>query len=91
MKRREFLKKIIATVLAGGALRSKAATTTEKAEGNKHLNVLFIAVDDMNDWTARLEGYSGKVYTPIIPALPFCPMVILPASMKAVSKAPTKQ
>lgn len=64
MKRREFLKKIFVTVLAGGALRSKAATTTEKAEGNKKLNVLFIAVDDMNDWTAGLGGYSGKVYTP---------------------------
>ena len=27
-------------------------------------NVLFIAVDDMNDWTSTLGGYSGKVHTP---------------------------
>ena len=27
-------------------------------------NVLFIAVDDMNDWTSTLGGYSGKAHTP---------------------------
>ncbi len=27
-------------------------------------NVLFISVDDMNDWTRFLGGYSGEVYTP---------------------------
>ena len=27
-------------------------------------SVLFIAVDDMNDWTSTLGGYSGKVHTP---------------------------
>ena len=26
-------------------------------------SVLFIAVDDMNDWTSTLGGYSGKVHT----------------------------
>jgi len=27
-------------------------------------NVLFVAVDDMRDWTAGLGGYAGKVHTP---------------------------
>jgi arylsulfatase A-like enzyme len=27
-------------------------------------NVLFIAVDDMRDWTASLGGYRGEVHTP---------------------------
>lgn len=27
-------------------------------------NVLFLAADDMRDWTAYLGGYSGKVHTP---------------------------
>lgn len=27
-------------------------------------NVLFIALDDMNDWISSLGGYSGKVHTP---------------------------
>ena len=29
-----------------------------------HPNVLFIAVDDMRDWTAGLDGYRGTVHTP---------------------------
>jgi len=27
-------------------------------------NVLFIAIDDLNDWTGCLGGYKGKIYTP---------------------------
>ena len=27
-------------------------------------NVLFISVDDMNDWTTTHDGYAGKVHTP---------------------------
>ena len=27
-------------------------------------NVLFISVDDMNDWASPLGGYPGKVHTP---------------------------
>ena len=36
---------------------------------NQRPNVLFIAVDDMNDWAGVTEGYSGKVYTPNIDRL----------------------
>ena len=32
-------------------------------------NVLFIAVDDMNDWVGCLGGYGGKVHTPNIDQL----------------------
>jgi len=32
-------------------------------------NVLFIAVDDMNDWVGCLGGYAGKVHTPHIDRL----------------------
>ena len=32
-------------------------------------NVLFIAVDDMNDWVGCLGGYAGKVHTPNIDKL----------------------
>ena len=27
-------------------------------------NILMIAIDDLNDWTAELQGYSGRVHTP---------------------------
>jgi arylsulfatase A-like enzyme len=30
----------------------------------RKFNVLFIALDDMNDWISSLAGYSGKVHTP---------------------------
>lgn len=32
-------------------------------------NILFLAVDDMNDWPAYLGGYPGKVHTPHLDAL----------------------
>jgi len=35
----------------------------------EHPNVLFLAVDDMNDWTSVLKGYEGKVHTPNIERL----------------------
>ncbi len=34
------------------------------AQDTRKPNVLFIAVDDMNDWVSTLNGYSGKVHTP---------------------------
>ena len=32
-------------------------------------NVVFLAVDDMNDWIGCLQGYAGKVHTPHIDRL----------------------
>ena len=40
-----------------------AATSCSTAEAPKP-NVLFIAVDDMNDWIGCLGGYPGEVHTP---------------------------
>ena len=37
--------------------------------GGNRPNVLFLAVDDMRDWVACLEGYSGTVHTPNIDRL----------------------
>jgi len=31
---------------------------------DKSVNILFISVDDLNDWTGFLSGYAGKVHTP---------------------------
>ena len=39
------------------------------AVANEPPNVVFIAVDDMNDWVGFLEGYPGKVGTPNIDGL----------------------
>ena len=32
-------------------------------------NVLFISIDDLNDWVGALEGYGGEVHTPNLDAL----------------------
>ena len=39
------------------------------AETNDRPNVLFIAVDDMNDWGGLVRGYKGKVHLPNIKRL----------------------
>ncbi|HIG29966.1 MAG TPA: hypothetical protein EYQ50_20090 [Verrucomicrobiales bacterium] len=46
--------------LLAGACSLDVAGTNEPRKPN----VLFIVVDDMNDWRTGLGGYSGKVYTP---------------------------
>ena len=40
------------------------STTGKDIEKLSKPNVLFIAVDDMNDWIGVLGGYSGEVHTP---------------------------
>jgi arylsulfatase A-like enzyme len=62
MVRREFLKSTLG--LAGTVLTDTCAWAAPDTKKRRHPNVLFIAVDDMNDWTAGLGGYAGKVYTP---------------------------
>ena len=57
MKRRDFLK---LTVLGAASMLSGNLMADER----KKPNVLFISLDDMNDWISSLGGYSGKVYTP---------------------------
>ncbi len=45
------------------------APSTIQAESAPRPNVLFIAVDDLNDWVGCLGGYPGKVHTPNIDRL----------------------
>jgi len=56
MNRRHFLCATVAGLAVAASRRARA--------GARKPNVLFIAVDDMNDWVSTLGGYSGKVYTP---------------------------
>ncbi len=43
-------------------------TATEPSQ-SKPKNVLFISVDDLNDWVGHLDGYPGEVHTPNIDRL----------------------
>lgn len=54
MNRRDFLKKC-AAIGAGGPLLSNLSLDVNVR--SKHPNVLFIAIDDMNDWTGFLSGH----------------------------------
>jgi len=56
MNRRRFLQ---LSVFGTASMLSRGLTAAERKP-----NVLFIAVDDMNDWIGSLGGYSGKVHTP---------------------------
>ncbi len=47
---------VLGLVLGAGAFAADAPSPRP--------SVLFIAVDDMNDWTGYLGGYAGKVHTP---------------------------
>ena len=67
MNRRSFLKSAgaLSGFLGAGGLGSNLWAQMSEARSNqKKYNVLFIAVDDMRDWTEGLKGYGGKVYTP---------------------------
>lgn len=66
LNRRKFLKCFGASAagMVIPVLTISALGANEKTVSEKKPNVLFIAVDDMNDWTEGLGGYSGKVYTP---------------------------
>lgn len=57
MNRRFFLQ------LSAFGVASAFSHRLISASGRKR-NVLFIALDDMNDWIGSLGGYSGEVHTP---------------------------
>jgi len=60
LTRRAMLKKLGLGAAAVSAPRW--LTAAEKTAGRP--NVLFVAVDDMRDWTVGLGGYAGKVHAP---------------------------
>ncbi|WP_439483609.1 sulfatase [Cyclobacterium plantarum] len=54
-------------------------------------NILFIAVDDMNDWAGFLSGHAGmKIHTPNIDRLAASSMVFTNAHTPAPACAPTR-
>ncbi|MEX2569512.1 MAG: sulfatase [Cyclobacteriaceae bacterium] len=54
-------------------------------------NILFIAVDDMNDWAGFLSGHTGmKIHTPNIDRLAASSMVFTNAHTPAPACAPTR-
>lgn len=56
MKRRDFLQLSVLTLTSAFSHRLIAS--------ERKPSVLFIALDDMNDWIGSLGGYCGKVHTP---------------------------
>ena len=63
LSRRRFLQASLAALAAAGL-----PTSSVCGEKNRP-NILFIALDDMNDWVGCLGGYPGKIHTPNIDAL----------------------
>jgi len=53
-------------------------------------NVLFIAVDDLNDWISCMGGYRGKVFTPNFDRLASQGMLFTNAHCGAPSSAPSR-
>jgi len=49
---------------SAGALGMAVPGRLRPQAGARKPNVLFIAVDDLNDWTNCLGGYKGKIFTP---------------------------
>lgn len=63
----------------------------QKTGGSEKPNILFIAVDDMNDWAGFLGGHSGmKIHTPNIDRLAASSMVFTNAHTPSPASAPTR-
>lgn len=58
--------------------------------GDSPPNVLFIAIDDMNDWVGGLDGYAGTVHTPNLERLAAQGMLFTNAHTAAVSCNPSR-
>ena len=67
MRRRDFLKR----AAAGGLFTAFTGAAAEIGASTPHRpNLLFIAIDDLNDWINCLDhGYPGRVFTPNIDRL----------------------
>jgi choline-sulfatase len=88
MKNFHFTKQLVPAVLSLFVIHngnSQQATVSEKP------NILFIAVDDMNDWAGFLDGHAGmKVHTPNIDRLAASSMVFTNAHTPAPASAPAR-
>ncbi|NIA14773.1 MAG: sulfatase-like hydrolase/transferase [Nitrospiraceae bacterium] len=64
MSRRNFLTRAgCATVGAWASSLARPGTARAAGHGNPP-NVLFISIEDLNDWVGCLDGYEGVVHTP---------------------------
>jgi arylsulfatase A-like enzyme len=76
------------------AVSLQACTETPEAgsaaDGSPPPNVLFIAIDDMNDWVSPLDGYPGTVHTPNLERLAQRGMTFTNAHVPAVSCNPSR-
>lgn len=64
---------------------------TQVKNQEKKQNILFIAVDDMNDWAGFLSGHSGmKIHTPNIDRLAASSLAFSNAHTPAPACAPTR-
>jgi arylsulfatase A-like enzyme len=67
-----------------------ACNTPQKKSADKS-NILFLAVDDMNDWAGFLSGHTGmKIHTPNIDRLAASSMAFSNAHTPAPACAPTR-
>jgi choline-sulfatase len=65
--------------------------TTRQEESSEKLNILFIAVDDMNDWAGFLSGHTGmKIHTPNIDRLAASSRIFTNAHTPAPACAPAR-
>ena len=77
-------------VITLGLLIFNSCNTQVKSSEEKQ-NILFIAVDDMNDWVGFLSGHSGmEIHTPNIDRLAASSMAFSNAHTPAPACAPTR-
>ena len=58
---------------------------------SKKPNILFIAVDDLNDWAGFMNGHTGmKIHTPNLDRLAASSMIFTNAHTPAPACAPTR-
>lgn len=69
VNRRAAIIAIVFTTLLCESLFGQSPATTPRGGNPSRPNVLFITVDDLNDWTGYLGGYEGTVMTPNLDAL----------------------
>ena len=65
----ERLRFLLGVSLFFGSLCVSQALSAQNIADGTRPNVLFIAVDDLNDWVGCLGGYGGTVHTPNIDRL----------------------
>ncbi|WP_209330007.1 sulfatase [Lunatimonas salinarum] len=77
-------------LIVGAALFLQACSSPVKKSAEKP-HILFIAMDDLNDWAGFLEGHAGmKIHTPNLDRLAARSMIFTNAHTPAPACAPTR-